>query len=419
MGGFGYGAEAFGTAAAQRESLNKSIQDQLRNRMTANAMPFQVPMLQQEMQAKQLGIEEAQTKAPYQKSIIEQALLSAMLGNKKSQAEIDYMPQQQQMDQQKIGIEQQNANTSQQGLTLKNALLALQGRRLEHEMNPRIDPLNAPGNAGQLTWADHIEKSGDPELAAQIRKAVKGSAGAPKYNQLPLNERMNYNAMARSWGISELEAANAFNENIELEALAREKGVSEDQIQNVIRTYLPTTATLTKNQTATGAGVVSNYISNLQSDWLEPYRSHGSFKGYSLKQIADTIKGSSDPQAFPKFLAAVKMNAEIAGERGRELGLDVGIEALKHLEESVPGNVRGIEEMASAKDLADARQLFNDQARYASALRTDSIQNPEKYNEERMSDLSQALKYREKYLKKESPRKKPLNTEEDPLGIFD
>lgn len=270
----------------------------------------------------------------------------------------------------KFQMEQQNSTLEH---ALKSAQIQKYKAEIEQSRNPQeFNPLfDIKGAAQQLAAADWSEQQGDLETAEAIRGSVYGK---PKFSNLTADEKRRTSARANALGISQVEAIGAFNQGILLEDLARQKGMSEEEIENAGYNYAPVGTTLNRAQNQLVAAKGGQYLDNFIKEGMEPYLNEFDLiHGISNKQVQDFIlRKKHTPEErtqLARFIAASALIPEQSSLRSRELmGSNIGIESLRHLEESYPVSIRAINRINDIETRKEALEIFEQVNRNISSI---------------------------------------------------
>lgn len=194
------------------------------------------------------------------------------------------------------------------------------------------------GAGGQLAEARRLEAEGNYADAKIIRDSVtnKVNNNAQMWRGMPADAKRNLLAWAKALKYDEAEATQAFQNGTTLADLAERKGLTLEELQNNYSPiFAPTQSTLTQIQKRESAIAVVDSLNDKITEWMVPYISKANFGNYSAKDAYDLISQKTDNKdERAKFIAASILYPELSGERGKALGLNMGITSLRHLEES-------------------------------------------------------------------------------------
>ena len=242
---------------------------------------------------------------------------------------------------------------------LKNVQMQKYEAEIENLNNPKLpDQLKAPGVVGQLAWAELLDMQGKSEDAQLVRDDInKNSTAMQAWRSTPLKEREGMIAKARGMGFDEMDAILRLSSGETVDDLGASIGLTPKQVDAKGRAYLSGQAALTRMMNQTAAAETSKVFQAYALENAAKYTGEGwektLLRGRSPKQLFDKIRGGEpdDPRAVGRFVAAYKMRPELAGERGKEIGLTgMGVEGIKHLEESLPLDTVPIDSFLTAYD---------------------------------------------------------------------
>ena len=369
-----------GQELASRKLANQRAEEE--NKFLAPSLEAQLLAKELENQRSQLSNQMTEEEAMFNRPMLEQQMLSRVLANKKGQLDLEYMPQEFQMKQQQMQL----ANA------LKNMQMQKYQAEIDRMNNPNqvFNPLtDVRGDAQQVAVAEWYREQGRDDLADAIMKGMNNSG--VNFTNLPAAEKNRYAAQATALGIPLTDAISAFNSEIPITELAKQIGRTDEEIAEAGFQFAPTTPILTRSQNQLIANVGSEYLSDEISELMSPYINDlNFFAGKSNKQILDFIRGkTNDPNLVGGFIAASALVPEAAALRGRGFGLNLGIEAVKHLEDTAPIKIRALNELATAEEQKAADEIFKKINRKVSALETDVATNPAKYQKKHQKILKE------------------------------
>ncbi len=175
------------------------------------------------------------------------------------------------------------------------------------------------------------------------KEAYKNSLA---FRTLPADEKKRAVAMTTGMGYDPIEAENALTQGKTLTELAEAKDL---QVNDITPVY-PVGAENIKQTQRRGAfvqelGALDKHV----AEGLGKYQNK--IGGFSLDQVADAVK-DDDPETQGKVLAARALAPELAALRLKVAGGNIGIEALRELQDKSLGNLNLLQSTVSPKAYA-------------------------------------------------------------------
>lgn len=157
------------------------------------------------------------------------------------------------------------------------------------------------------------------------------SLAGRSFSSMPAAEKNLALGQARALGYSNTEASNLLNQGKTLEDLAEAKGFGRDAKEWPSPQHAPTGATLNRYQRSTsalaGVDAVEPFITKAMSPYASRYGNN-----ISPALIKDILLNKNVEKASDA-LAAYALSPEVAALRVNALGGNVGIEAIRHIED--------------------------------------------------------------------------------------
>lgn len=350
----------------------KNNQTALQNENWAMENKYQEPQIQQKIKANELANSIAAINAKYaeQKTLEDLAHLRSSTGLNlsninKTNALLPFL------------IQRQRENANNPLLTMSGpagqigaALFAQQhGLNIPGYGAPQVVS-NAPGGIGSSIKAPQIEEgpnalaqsilnSNDVNTRSKIAQAQLNQKRANAYNFsiLPVDEKSDYLAQLRGLGLNSSEQQEAILNNKTLTEIAQEKGIDPNYLPPKI--YAATKANITQDNKRREALAGLKKLGDFVTEGIGPFSQ--SFRGVSPKFMADTLN-NQNRDARVKYLAAIMTVPEVSATKLRALQGQVGIEAMRHVEENSMQNHKVLEILKSfikPKDWIDAQKLSN------------------------------------------------------------
>ncbi len=243
----------------------------------------------------------------------------------------------------------------------------------------------------QITaFADTLSKAELKHLESVTNRSQDITQGG-SFDKLPVNDKKREIGLMTAMGVDPVEAASILRKGTSASQYAQEKGIDitgvtpqyalgEQNIKDIQRTsaYFDELGGLEKNITE-GLGEYQNKI-----------------KGYSLEQIADQLAGDN-PEKVGKALAARALLPELSALRLKVQGGNIGIEAIRELENKSLGHLNVVESLVDKPTYLAMQKYMNQWLQEAGSKRIKSL--------EAYGKLGGALK-------------KGSGMGSDPLGLF-
>lgn len=197
--------------------------------------------------------------------------------------------------------------------------------------------------------AQEIEQH-SKEVNTQTKEKYANSLA---YRSLPTDEKKRAVALLTGMGIDPTEGEKLLVEGKSLTEIAKEKGVNKD---DVIPVY-PLGGENIKQTQRRGAFV--NELAVLDKHITESLGKYqNKIGGYSLQQMADAVRGE-DPDFQGKVLAARALGPELSSLRLKAAGANIGIEAIKELQNKSLGNLKILESTVDTKAYVAMQKYMN------------------------------------------------------------
>lgn len=198
-------------------------------------------------------------------------------------------------------------------------------------------------------------------MTAPIEKNIAQSnyyqsrASGFNFQSLPPTEKSYMIAQAAGIGLPPLQGAAYFNNGGTLEQLAQQKGLDPNNLPTPLYAATPATVQLIQRRNQ-----ALNEINTIQPEitaGMSPYARQ--FGGYAPSQIADAIQ-NDNPDQQARFLAARALMPEMASLRLKAMGGNIGIEAIKEVNNQSMGNIKSFQSLVSPKVYTAAQNYVDD-----------------------------------------------------------
>lgn len=180
----------------------------------------------------------------------------------------------------------------------------------------------------------HGSKLAHEQAVTERSKDITSGTG---FDKLPVDEKKRAVGLTTAMGLDPVEGTRLLRSGKTLEQIATDQG---QKLEDLTPVYPLGTENVKQLQKRTG--YVAE-LKNLETKVAEPLsRYPEKIKGYSLKQIADSID-NTNPDEMGKVLAARALSPEIAALRLKVAGGNIGIEAINALTEKSLQDMKVIE----------------------------------------------------------------------------
>jgi hypothetical protein len=219
----------------------------------------------------------------------------------------------------------------------------------------------------------HIEilekafNAGMKHTEAITNRSVDMTAGGA-FDKLPVNDKKREIGLMTAMGVDPVEAASILRKGTSASQYAKDKGIDisqvtpqyalgEQNIKDIQRTsaYFDELGGLEKNITE-GLGEYQNKIG-----------------GYSLEQIADQLAGDN-PEKVGKALAARALLPELSALRLKVQGGNIGIEAIRELENKSLGHMKVVESLVDKPTFLAMQRYMNQWLQEAGSKRIKALE---------------------------------------------
>ena len=216
-------------------------------------------------------------------------------------------------------------------------------------------------NADKIWRIEHPEGANTPELQADYVKTLKDAfalgqehtqavtnrsvdaVSGASYDKLPVNEKKRAIGLTTAMGIDPIEGDKMLRSGKNLKDIAEEKGMKLEDLTPMYPLGEENVKQLQKR-----AGYV-NEIKNLETKLIKPLAKYqNKIAGFSLEQVADALEGKN-PDEQGQVLAARALQPELVALRLKVAGGNIGIEAIKELQNKSLGNLRVVEGLVDTK----------------------------------------------------------------------
>lgn len=202
---------------------------------------------------------------------------------------------------------------------------------------------------------------------AVTNRSVDITSGS-SFDKLPVNDKKREIGLMTAMGVDPIEAASMLRKGTSASEYAKQQGIDisqvtpkyalgEQNIKDIQRTsaYFDELGGLEKNITE-GLGEYQNKI-----------------KGYSLEQIADQLAGDN-PEKVGKALAARALLPELSALRLKVQGGNIGIEAIRELENKSLGHLNVVESLVDKPTYLAMQRYMNQWLQEAGSKRIKSLE---------------------------------------------
>jgi len=195
---------------------------------------------------------------------------------------------------------------------------------------------------------DEIKAFADQVLQSQLRhtEAVTGRSeditSGSSFDKQPVNEKKRAIGLTTAMGIDPIEGLKLLRSGQSLRDIADSKGFLLEELTPMYPLGEENVKQLQKR-----SGFV-NEIKNLEDKIIGGMGKYqNKLYGYSLEQMADALSGEN-PEEQGKVLAARALQPELAALRLKVAGGNIGIEAIRELQDKSLGNLKILESLVDS-----------------------------------------------------------------------
>ena len=174
------------------------------------------------------------------------------------------------------------------------------------------------------------------------------------YSKLPEANKSQQIAQAAGMGFDPSTASNLFMQGKTVRDLAQQAGFDPNNLPDPI--YPTTQASINRIQQRQQANAEINTLNPIITKALAPYSQR--IAGYSPKQIAQAMS-NDNPDQQARFLAAKALNPEMASLRLKAMGGQVGIEAIREVQNASMGNIKSFQRIVTPQVYTMANQYID------------------------------------------------------------
>lgn len=196
-------------------------------------------------------------------------------------------------------------------------------------------------------------------LAPMQEKIAQGNyyqsrASGYNFQSLPPPEKSYAIAQVAGMGIDPMRAANLLNNGESISSIASQRGLDPNNLPTPLYAATPQTVQLIqrRNQALNEINTIEPEITAAMS----PYARQ--FANYSPSQISSAIQGDN-PDQQARFLAARALMPEMASLRLKAMGGNIGIEAIKEVNNQSMGNIKSFQGLVSPKVYSSAQNYVD------------------------------------------------------------
>ncbi|MGN6347045.1 MAG: hypothetical protein ACTHME_05020 [Candidatus Nitrosocosmicus sp.] len=217
-----------------------------------------------------------------------------------------------------------------------------------------------PIQADGLPSTPDLMKLGVNSILAPMQKNISqadwynAQVNALPYRNLPPEEKSYAIAQVAGMGVDPSQASALLNSGHSISSIAQSLGLDPNNLPTPI--YAASNGTVQLIQRRNQAIKEINTIQPQITSAMAPYSRR--FSDYSPSQIADAIKGD-DPDQQARFLAARALNPEMASLRLKAMGGNIGIEAIKEVNNQSMGNIKSFQGLVSPKVYTSAQNYVD------------------------------------------------------------
>jgi len=230
------------------------------------------------------------------------------------------------------------------------------------QQTPPPPPIGGTQNVGGVNvpsnqeFANLMVKGMVAPIQEKISQADYYQSRASGYNfqSLPPTEKSYMIAQAAGMGVDPMQAAAQFNNGATIQSIAQQKGLDPNNLPTPLYAATPATVQLIQRRDQ-ALNEINSIMPNITSS-MAPYARQ--FAGFSPSQIAGAIN-NADPDQQARFLAAKALMPEMASLRLKAMGGNIGIEAIREVNNQSMGNIKSFQGLVSPKVYQSAQNYVD------------------------------------------------------------
>jgi hypothetical protein len=192
------------------------------------------------------------------------------------------------------------------------------------------------------------------EKVAQANYYQSRASGFP-FNSLPQNTKTYMIGQAAGMGIDPQDAIKAYYNGETISSLAQQRGLDPNNLPTPLYSATPQTVQLIQRRDQ-ALNEINSIMPNITTA-MAPYSRQ--FAGFSPSQISSAIT-NDNPDQQARFLASKALMPEMASLRLKAMGGNIGIEAIREVNNQSMGNIKSFQGLVSPK-VYSAAQNYVDQ----------------------------------------------------------
>lgn len=180
-------------------------------------------------------------------------------------------------------------------------------------------------------------------------------ASGYNFQSLPPTEKSYAIAQVAGMGIDPMQGAAMLNNGQTISSIASQRGLDPNNLPTPLYAATPQTVQLIQRRNQ-ALNEINSIMPNITTA-MAPYSRQ--FANYSPSQIANAVQ-NDDPDQQARFLAAKALMPEMASLRLKAMGGNIGIEAIREVNNQSMGNIKSFQGLVSPK-VYTAAQNYVDQ----------------------------------------------------------
>ena len=240
-------------------------------------------------------------------------------------------------------------------------------------------PNYSAGVAGQLEWIRNAREQGRHEEADKAQQALDSLINQREgtdISRIPKEERLRMTSIAKAMNIDPMELFERLKRGETMEQMAESKNISPEEFKTITGYYPPTTATLGKIEQRAGTDAELEYLSDLRTKWLKPYKDKVSdLTGVSAKYVADLMSGKNQKER-EQLIASYILALDVPAGQLRLASIEGGITALQQQMDHSLANIKPILSGVDPDSWAGGTKLAMDALSAGNTIYFDVASNP-------------------------------------------
>jgi hypothetical protein len=179
-------------------------------------------------------------------------------------------------------------------------------------------------------------------------------ASGYNFQSLPPPEKSYAIAQVAGMGVDPMQAASMLNNGQTISSVATQRGLDPNNLPTPLYAATPQTVQLIQRRDQ-ALNEINSIMPNITNS-IAPYARQ--FAGYSPSQISSAIQ-NDNPDQQSRFLAARALQPEMSSLRLKAMGGNIGIEAIREVNNQSMGNIKSFQGLVSPKVYSSAQNYVD------------------------------------------------------------